>query len=58
MLVPMINNPKPTMAELNDIYHAVTQGASTLMLTGETAHGKYPVEAMKMLVDTAEESIL
>ena len=58
MLDSMIKNPYPTRAEVNDIYHAVTQGASTLMLTGETAHGKYPVEAMKMLVDTAEESIL
>ena len=58
MLDSMIKNPYPTRAEVNDIYHAVTQGASALMLTGETAHGKYPVEAMKMLVDTAEESIL
>ena len=56
MLDSMIRNPYPTRAEVNDIYHAVTQGAKALMLTGETAHGKYPVEAMKMLVDTAKES--
>ena len=56
MLDSMIRNPYPTRAEVYDIYHAVTQGAKALMLTGETAHGKYPVEAMKMLVDTAKES--
>lgn len=56
MLDSMMRNPYPTRAEVNDIYHAVTQGAKALMLTGETAHGKYPVEAMKMLVDTAKES--
>lgn len=56
MLDSMIRNPYPTRAEVNDIYNAVHQGASALMLTGETAHGKYPVEAMKMLVETAKES--
>lgn len=55
MLDSMIHNPYPTRAEVNDIYNAVNQGANALMLTGETAHGKYPVEAMKMLVDTAKE---
>lgn len=56
MLDSMIKNPYPTRAEVNDIYNAVNQGASALMLTGETAHGRYPVEAMKMLVETAKES--
>ena len=56
MLDSMIQNPYPTRAEVNDIYNAIHQGANALMLTGETAHGKYPVEAMKMLVDTAKES--
>lgn len=56
MLDSMIRNPYPTRAEVNDIYNAVNQGAGALMLTGETAHGKYPVEAMKMLVETAVES--
>lgn len=54
MLDSMIRNPYPTRAEVNDIYNAVNQGASALMLTGETAHGKYPVEAMQMLVDTVK----
>lgn len=53
MLDSMIRNPYPTRAEVNDIYNAVQQGSSALMLTGETAHGRYPVEAMKMLVETA-----
>lgn len=56
MLDSMIRNPYPTRAEVNDIYNATNQGANALMLTGETAHGRYPVEAMKMLVETAEES--
>ena len=46
MLDSMIRNPYPTRAEVNDIYHAVHQGANALMLTGETAHGRYPVEEM------------
>lgn len=57
MLDSMIRNPYPTRAEVNDIYHAVHQGANALMLTGETAHGRYPVEAMKMLVETANGSL-
>lgn len=56
MLDSMIRNPYPTRAEVNDIYNAVNQGANALMLTGETAHGRYPVEAMKMLVETTRES--
>ena len=53
-------DPKPLSnkgREVNDIYHAVHQGANALMLTGETAHGRYPVEAMKMLVETANGSL-
>ena len=45
------------LSSVNDIYHAVHQGANALMLTGETAHGRYPVEAMKMLVETANGSL-
>lgn len=54
MLQSMTKSGVPTRAEVNDIFHAVSDGASALMLTGETAAGEYPVEAMKVLVDTAE----
>lgn len=54
MLQSMTKSAVPTRAEVNDIFHAVRDGASALMLTGETAAGDYPVEAMKVLVETAE----
>lgn len=57
MLDSMEKNPVPTRAEVTDIYHAVKQGAASLMLTGETAGGKYPVEAMQVLAKTAEDSV-
>ena len=56
MLASMENHPVPTRAEVNDIFHSVLDGASSLMLTGETAMGQYPVEAMQMLSDTAFEA--
>ncbi|MDO4555089.1 MAG: pyruvate kinase [Lachnospiraceae bacterium] len=56
MLNSMIENPVPTRAEVNDIFHAITDGAASVMLTGETATGAYPVQAMKMLVETGEEA--
>ncbi|MDD3746925.1 MAG: pyruvate kinase [Anaerostipes sp.] len=56
MLNSMIESPYPTRAEVNDIFHAVRQGASSIMLTGETAAGKYPVESMKILVETGKTS--
>ena len=56
LLASMAERPVPTRAEVNDIFHAVTDGADALMLTGETAAGKYPVEAMKLLVDMGEEA--
>ena len=53
MLHSMQETPVPTRAEVSDIYQAVRQGAQALMLTGETAAGRYPVEAMTYLVKTA-----
>lgn len=53
MLDSMEHKPVPTRAEVTDIYHAVKQGAASLMLTGETAGGSYPVEAVEVLTKTA-----
>lgn len=47
----------PTRAEVSDIYNGVLDGASSLMLTGETAIGKYPVQAMEYLVKTARSAM-
>lgn len=57
MLDSMEHSPVPTRAEVSDIYNAVLEGASSLMLTGETAVGEYPAEAMEYLVKTAESSL-
>ncbi|MGN0203401.1 MAG: pyruvate kinase [Coprococcus sp.] len=56
MLDSMMRSPVPTRAEVSDIAHAVFCGADALMLTGETAAGKYPVEAMHYLIETAENA--
>lgn len=56
MLDSMHERAVPTRAEVSDIYNAALDGASSLMLTGETAAGKYPVEAMEYLVKTGEEA--
>ena len=57
MLDSMQNSAVPTRAEVSDIFNAVLDGASSLMLTGETAVGKYPLQAMQYLVNTAKEAL-
>ena len=57
LLWSMEHRPVPTRAEVCDIYNGVLDGASSLMLTGETAAGKWPVQAMGYLVKTANEAV-
>lgn len=56
MLASMEHAAVPTRAEVSDIFYAVLQGASSVMVTGETAAGEYPAEAMKYLCRTVQEA--
>ena len=57
MLASMERSPVPTRAEVSDIFNAVADGASAVMITGESASGLFPVRASQYLVRTAEEGL-
>ena len=56
MLHTMIKNPRPTRAETTDVANAIYDGTSAVMLSGESAAGKYPVEAVEMMAKIAERA--
>ena len=56
MLDSMINNPRPTRAEVTDVSNAIIDGSSVIMLSGETAAGKYPIESVRYMNNIALET--
>ncbi len=58
MLDSMQRNPRPTRAEVTDVSNAIKEGTDAIMLSGETAAGKYPIESVKMMAKIAESTEL